>query len=245
MGQPVRTALRKGRSESAGLLPGRRDAPGDVLPGRRLLENTGQPIIPEAGIFQRLPKDANCSKTRLTDGKVPARPRETTEDAKSAGSRIEPVFDWSRSEHREPICRGFKKGAREFPFKDPTANRRRKGFKPHPAFRLITRTSDLKRSGRSLRQTIKEAEAAVAAAKSAFSCVAGHSRRKNGRTIFSRPRLLPAQALRTRGLQVSRSGSTWSESDADVCEAIDYLEYYGREMLRLRRTVRDDGTATR
>jgi RHH-type proline utilization regulon transcriptional repressor/proline dehydrogenase/delta 1-pyrroline-5-carboxylate dehydrogenase len=34
-------------------------------------------------------------------------------------------------------------------------------------------------------------------------------------------------------LQVFEVGKNWSEADADVCEAIDFLEYYGREMIRL------------
>jgi len=28
-------------------------------------------------------------------------------------------------------------------------------------------------------------------------------------------------------------GKPWGEADADVAEAVDYLEYYGREMMRL------------
>ena len=30
-----------------------------------------------------------------------------------------------------------------------------------------------------------------------------------------------------------RSGKPWAEADGDVCEAIDFCEYYGRQMLRL------------
>ncbi len=36
-------------------------------------------------------------------------------------------------------------------------------------------------------------------------------------------------------LEVFEAGKTWREADADVGEAIDFLEYYGREMLRLER----------
>jgi RHH-type proline utilization regulon transcriptional repressor/proline dehydrogenase/delta 1-pyrroline-5-carboxylate dehydrogenase len=34
-------------------------------------------------------------------------------------------------------------------------------------------------------------------------------------------------------LQCFEAGKPWDQSDADVCEAIDFCEYYGREMLRL------------
>ncbi|CAN5857791.1 proline dehydrogenase family protein [soil metagenome] len=36
-------------------------------------------------------------------------------------------------------------------------------------------------------------------------------------------------------LEVFEAGKPWSEADADVCEAIDFCEYYGREMRRLDR----------
>ncbi|MGE5664199.1 MAG: aldehyde dehydrogenase family protein, partial [Deltaproteobacteria bacterium] len=38
--------------------------------------------------------------------------------------------------------------------------------------------------------------------------------------------------------QVREAGKSWTEADADVAETIDYLEYYGREMIRLGRPVR-------
>jgi RHH-type proline utilization regulon transcriptional repressor/proline dehydrogenase/delta 1-pyrroline-5-carboxylate dehydrogenase len=34
-------------------------------------------------------------------------------------------------------------------------------------------------------------------------------------------------------LEVFEAGKPWAQADADVCEAIDFCEYYGREMLRL------------
>jgi RHH-type proline utilization regulon transcriptional repressor/proline dehydrogenase/delta 1-pyrroline-5-carboxylate dehydrogenase len=38
--------------------------------------------------------------------------------------------------------------------------------------------------------------------------------------------------------QVREVGKSWLEADADVAEAIDYLEYYGREMVRLGKAAR-------
>jgi RHH-type proline utilization regulon transcriptional repressor/proline dehydrogenase/delta 1-pyrroline-5-carboxylate dehydrogenase len=47
-----------------------------------------------------------------------------------------------------------------------------------------------------------------------------------------------AENLRSRrdylaALQVYEVSKTWREADADVCEAIDFCEYYAREMMRL------------
>jgi 1-pyrroline-5-carboxylate dehydrogenase len=46
-----------------------------------------------------------------------------------------------------------------------------------------------------------------------------------------------AEAMRRRRLEldatmVLEEGKNWIEADADTCEAIDFLEFYGREMLR-------------
>ena len=38
---------------------------------------------------------------------------------------------------------------------------------------------------------------------------------------------------RLAALQVFEAGKPWREADADVCEAIDFCEYYGREIMRL------------
>jgi RHH-type proline utilization regulon transcriptional repressor/proline dehydrogenase/delta 1-pyrroline-5-carboxylate dehydrogenase len=47
-----------------------------------------------------------------------------------------------------------------------------------------------------------------------------------------------AAAMRARrdelsGVMIKESGKTWREADADVCEAIDFCEYYAREAVRL------------
>src|SRR5699024_11848991 len=35
-------------------------------------------------------------------------------------------------------------------------------------------------------------------------------------------------------LLIKEGGKPWNEADADTAEAIDFLEYYGREMVRLK-----------
>jgi RHH-type proline utilization regulon transcriptional repressor/proline dehydrogenase/delta 1-pyrroline-5-carboxylate dehydrogenase len=40
-------------------------------------------------------------------------------------------------------------------------------------------------------------------------------------------------------LECFEAGKPWDQADADVCEAIDFCEYYGREMLRLDRAAAD------
>ncbi len=42
--------------------------------------------------------------------------------------------------------------------------------------------------------------------------------------------LLRVQRTRLAALEILEVGKTWREADADVCEAIDYLEYYAQQM---------------
>jgi RHH-type transcriptional regulator, proline utilization regulon repressor / proline dehydrogenase / delta 1-pyrroline-5-carboxylate dehydrogenase len=51
--------------------------------------------------------------------------------------------------------------------------------------------------------------------------------------LFKAAEAMRAQRFELAALEVMEAGKPWREADADVCEAIDFLEYYGREMLRL------------
>ena len=51
--------------------------------------------------------------------------------------------------------------------------------------------------------------------------------------LFRAAELMRGELFELAALEVFEAGKTWREADADVGEAIDFLEYYGREMLRL------------
>jgi RHH-type transcriptional regulator, proline utilization regulon repressor / proline dehydrogenase / delta 1-pyrroline-5-carboxylate dehydrogenase len=78
-----------------------------------------------------------------------------------------------------------------------------------------------------------EADAAVAAAMAAAPAWRRTPARDRAAVLFR-----AADALRRRrhdlaALECFEAGKPWDQADADVCEAIDFCEYYGREMLRL------------
>jgi RHH-type proline utilization regulon transcriptional repressor/proline dehydrogenase/delta 1-pyrroline-5-carboxylate dehydrogenase len=51
--------------------------------------------------------------------------------------------------------------------------------------------------------------------------------------LFRAAEIMRRRRIELAAWQVFEVGKGWREADADVAEAIDYLEYYGREMLRL------------
>jgi len=50
--------------------------------------------------------------------------------------------------------------------------------------------------------------------------------------LFKAAKLMRKKRFELNAIEVFEVGKTWPEADADVAEAIDFLEYYGREMLR-------------
>ncbi len=87
--------------------------------------------------------------------------------------------------------------------------------------------------GRVSQATPELADRAVREAARAFD----HWRRiapaERARYLFSAARIMRERKHLFSALLVLEAGKTWVEADVDTAEAIDFLEFYGREMLRL------------
>ena len=79
----------------------------------------------------------------------------------------------------------------------------------------------------------QQARAAIAAARAAFAAWRDAGPKQRAGYLFTAAAAARRRRYELAALQVFEAGKNWSEADADVCEAIDFLEYYGREMLRL------------
>ncbi len=79
-----------------------------------------------------------------------------------------------------------------------------------------------------------EAEKAVEAAKAAFGSWSTTPPVERAGVLFRAAELMRRELFELAALQVYEAGKAWREADADVGEAIDFLEYYGREILRLQ-----------
>ncbi|MGH9022168.1 MAG: aldehyde dehydrogenase family protein, partial [Acidimicrobiia bacterium] len=86
------------------------------------------------------------------------------------------------------------------------------------------------RSGAAGRQ---EADQAVDRARAAWPAWRSSAWRERAGVMFRAAAILRARKADLVGLEVFEAGKPIAEADADVCEAIDFLEYYGREALRL------------
>ena len=80
---------------------------------------------------------------------------------------------------------------------------------------------------------VPEADRAVEVALSAFERWSRAAMSERAGVLFRAAEWLRRHKLEIAALEVFEAGKCWDDADADVAEAIDFLEYYGREGLRL------------
>jgi RHH-type transcriptional regulator, proline utilization regulon repressor / proline dehydrogenase / delta 1-pyrroline-5-carboxylate dehydrogenase len=236
MGDPVRSALQK-----AGLHVRVYCPVGEMLQGmsylvRRLLENTANESFLRLAFSQKLPRGDLLSNPADRLKKMEADPQKTAEQSGIGPYRIEPVFDWSQAEHRARFSDALKRVRDSFPIQVPL-NVGGKKIQTASRFASLNPNRVDETVGIVSAAGVKEAESAIAAAKSAFPAWRDTSAENRAQYLFKAAALARLKRYELTALQVYEVGKSWNESDADVCEAIDYLEYYGREMLRHSRHI--------
>ncbi len=80
---------------------------------------------------------------------------------------------------------------------------------------------------------LEEADQALSAARAAFPAWRDTAPEARAAVLFQAADLMRRDRFRLAALETVEAGKPWREADADVAEAIDFLEYYGREMRRL------------
>lgn len=77
------------------------------------------------------------------------------------------------------------------------------------------------------------AEQALASAEKAFKTWSKTDPRDRAACLFKAAAIMRRRKNELSAWLVYEAGKNWVEADADTAEAIDFLEFYGREMLRL------------
>ncbi|MBV9055570.1 MAG: L-glutamate gamma-semialdehyde dehydrogenase [Candidatus Eremiobacteraeota bacterium] len=80
--------------------------------------------------------------------------------------------------------------------------------------------------------TASDANDAIDAASEAFESWKRVSAAERANVVFKAAALLRERRFDYDALLVYEVGKSWPEADGDICEAIDFLEYYAREALR-------------
>lgn len=237
MAEPVR----KGILKVAGRI--RLYAPyGNMVPGmgylvRRLLENTAN----ESFLRQSFAEDAQIERL-LEDPAVTVERERAARAAKPKKERKGPgglppfnneaMVDFTRADHRAA-------------FPKHIAEVRTRLGKTYPLFinGKEVRTNDFiptvnpnKPSevlGQICQAGTKEVGDAIAAAKAAFPAWRDTDPRTRAEYLLKAAQAARKRLFELSAWQVLEIGKQWDQAYADVTEAIDFLEYYAREMIRL------------
>jgi RHH-type proline utilization regulon transcriptional repressor/proline dehydrogenase/delta 1-pyrroline-5-carboxylate dehydrogenase len=232
MAEPVKRAL-KSMGHTV-----REYAPiGELLPGmaylvRRLLENASNEGFLQKAFLGRLPPEALLAEPESHEEK----PRISGPEGLAPFSN-EPAADFTREETRTAFREALAQVGSRMGESYPAVIGGKEYREGEPVFSVDpSRPKEIVGTVHGITREL--ADRAVSAAREA-------QREWSRRTPVGRANVLfrAADAARRRraelaAWQLREAGKSWAEADADVAEAIDYLEYYGREMIRLGRPAR-------
>lgn len=236
MAEPVRNALRR-----AGLVVRLYTPIGEMIPGmaylvRRLLENTANEsfLWQSFGMGESPERMLQKPAERKAEALNPKEPQELSTMYADMPFQNEPNWDWSLPEHRTLFRKALDRIRKKMPYRI-LLRIDGKGARTEETFVSVNPNLPDERIAVSATASEAHAAKAIDAAKRAFPHWKGVDPRD--RAGYLRKAAAAARKMRydLAALQVYEVGKAWSEADADVCEAIDFLEYYGREMERLSR----------
>jgi RHH-type transcriptional regulator, proline utilization regulon repressor / proline dehydrogenase / delta 1-pyrroline-5-carboxylate dehydrogenase len=143
----------------------------------------------------------------------------------------EPVLELRRSPVRAQLADALARLDRELPLKVPVliggdvrAGDELVSTDPGEPARLVARSAAA---------TEAEVGAAVSEAKRGFAEWSAVSAGQRARALIRAAQWMRERRLELAALEVRECAKPWGEADADVCEAIDFLEYYAREAVAL------------
>lgn len=102
--------------------------------------------------------------------------------------------------------------------------------------KTITSVNPAKHSeviGKIHQASMKQAEEAMESALNAFQTWRKVKAQIRADVLFKAAAILRKRKYEFSALMTKEAGKPWPEADADTAEAIDFLEYYGRQMLEL------------
>src|SRR5581483_9067405 len=237
MAEPVHAALRSMGQRLRVYAPVGELVPGMAYLVRRLLENTSNESFlrhrfAEGKELRQLVRPPKVKENDLPDAEPEAAVRPPTDPASPGPFDNEPPAELRRITPRARLMAAVGAAPARLPFEAPVVI----GGKPVRTREEIVSVDPgdygrvVCRSGRA---GSADVDAAVAAAVAAGREWRGIGFAGRAAVLFKAASLLRALKAELAALMVFEAGKPVREADADVCEAIDFCEYYGREALRL------------
>jgi RHH-type proline utilization regulon transcriptional repressor/proline dehydrogenase/delta 1-pyrroline-5-carboxylate dehydrogenase len=233
---------------------------GELLPGmaylvRRLLENTSQDSFVRNRFADGKDLDSLLARPKVPSGRTAAAATAsaitaasstaaTAGDALGAGEyRPDPLAEWFRPEVRLKMAEVVR--AVKTPAGAPRATFHLDAYVPARIAGEDVRTarSIISVNPADPAQIVAtsaccgpaEATAAVEACSKAYPAWSRLAAEDRSQVMFRTAQWMRERRFDIAALQVFEAGKGWADADGDVCEAIDFLEYYGRQALRMAR----------
>ena len=244
MAEPIKAALVKSGWRVRNYCP-----VGEVLPGmsyfvRRLLENTSNEGFLRATFAANVSPETLLRDPATVDQQSSTASKHDTADGKANSShnegdimaepefQNEPLMDFTIAVNRQRMREALEKTRRELGGKHPLLI----GGLEVLTGQEITSINPARPAevvGRVAKAGVKEADAAIAAARAAFASWSRTSVEERARVLERAAELLRQERFELAALEVFETGKAWVEGDADIAEAVDFCNYYAREMRRL------------
>ncbi|HKE76463.1 MAG TPA: bifunctional proline dehydrogenase/L-glutamate gamma-semialdehyde dehydrogenase, partial [Acidimicrobiales bacterium] len=240
MAEPIHAAMRRLGMRLRVYAPVGELVPGMAYLVRRLLENTSN----ESFVRQRFAEGRDLDELLRPPavGELPgatrAEPRPATRPADPGPYAPEPVAEWRRPGARAAMGGAVAAVERAAAVDVPaliagervTTAATLASVDPAAPDRVVARAAST---------TVEDVDRAVAAAVEARAAWRRTPAAGRAAVLFRAAAWLRDRRHEIAALECLEAGKPWDQSDADVCEAVDFCEYYGREMLRLDGAVAD------
>ena len=233
MGTPIERALtRRGRRVRV-YTPYGAMLPGMAYLVRRLLENTSNESFLKASTAGRSEIDHLLRNPEELLPMWPAK-RKTRPSGLLAPFQNDPITDFTRPEARAAIqaaIQAVRDDLRAGPYRCPVVI---DGVEAAVGSVEVTSPGDhaliISRTGASGRL---EADRALTAARREFAAWSATPPRERAEILVKVAAIFRRDRFQLAAIQGFECGKPWAEADGDIAEAIDFCEFYAREMIRL------------
>ncbi len=240
MAEPIHAAIRRLGLRLRVYAPVGELVPGMAYLVRRLLENTSNDSFVRMRFSEDRDLDELVAAPSVSEDQLPGPPRPVRRPATDASRPPaywpEPVAEWRRGPVRAEMGAAVGRatpeaaGVIEVP---AVIGGRRVMAGGSPTIDSVDPARPGVRVAVSAACGPAEADAGVAACLDAWDRWRRTPAAQRSAVLFGAAEWMRARRFELAALEVHEAGKPWAEADGDVCEAIDFCEYYGREMLRL------------
>ena len=203
---------------------------GDLVPGmaylvRRLLENTSNESFLRKSFAEGLSAEELMAPPQAME-------ESQAEPVASDRYRREPPINFAIATQRESFARSVISAAKSLGRIHPIFVDGKK-VRTNRKIASLNPARPHEKVGYTFLATLHEAERALESAARTFPKWRDTPVPERVRLVLRLGEILRSKRMELAALEVHEVSKTWREADADVCEAIDFCEYYAREMMRI------------